>query len=111
MSWQNALLAQSKSEKTPAWPIEPLARTSLATISPSHPELGACPKWPSGLDGILSGTRRHSRVCRPLSAFGELVGQRIAGSKRNGMWPSLRDGLYRLSRHETIWKIEGCYEG
>lgn len=22
-----------------------------------------------------------------------------------------RGGLYRLSRHETIWKIEGCYEG
>jgi protein ImuB len=22
-----------------------------------------------------------------------------------------KGGLYRLSRHETIWKIEGCYEG
>ena len=22
-----------------------------------------------------------------------------------------KGGLYRLSRHETVWKIEGCYEG
>jgi protein ImuB len=22
-----------------------------------------------------------------------------------------KGGLYRLSRHATIWKIEGCYEG
>jgi len=22
-----------------------------------------------------------------------------------------KGGLYRLSRHETVWKIHGCYEG
>lgn len=106
---QDGFAAEMGIRKKPACASEPLRGLPLRRFRPARP---SSVRMKDGRPAELESPTVRGLVCQCAGPY------RLSGN----WWDSERwqqeewdvdlakGGLYRLSRHGTIWKIEGCYE-
>ncbi|HEY5707745.1 MAG TPA: hypothetical protein VIS96_19455 [Terrimicrobiaceae bacterium] len=105
----NCFAAETETGKKPACPSEPPRGLSLRRYRPPLPSAVRMKRGcPASLES--SAARGIIRECAgPYRLSGNWWDSECWQQEE---WDVAlaTGGLYRLSRHETVWKIEGCYE-
>jgi protein ImuB len=103
-------VAETETQKTPACSTEPLRGLPLRRYRPAIP---GTVRMKNGSPASIESSALCGRIRKCAGPY------RLSGN----WWDSerwqqeewdvalVKGGLYRLSRHESVWKIEGCYEG
>ena len=105
---EECFTVRKKSEKRPC-ERSAAPRASLATISSSHPERLAF-KTGRPISVKSSAARGAIHSCVGPYRLSGTGGTANRWQQEEWDVALAKGGLYRLSRHDTIWKIEGCYE-